>query len=80
MGPITFGISSPKGPQLLSSSYFQVAVTFGQLIKICEQPIPRNSLNEVKMYCLIIMKGIFLISSKVENKLNLRYKYVDFRP
>ena len=30
-GPITFGISSPKGPQLLGSSYFQVAVTFGQL-------------------------------------------------
>ena len=29
--PITFGISSPKGQQLLGSSYFRVAVTFGQL-------------------------------------------------
>ena len=65
--PVTFGISSPKGPQLSGSSYFQVAVTFGQLT--CEQSIPRNSLNEVntslkyfnprKMYYLIIMKDIF---------------------
>ena len=29
--PVTFEISSPKGPQLSGSSYFRVAVTFGQL-------------------------------------------------
>ena len=29
--PVTIGISSPEGPQLLGSSYFWVVVTFGQL-------------------------------------------------
>ena len=40
MAPVTFGISSPKGPQLSGSRYIRT-------VKICEQSIPRNSLNEV---------------------------------
>ena len=40
--PITFRISRPKGPLLSGSSYFQT-------VKVCEQSIPRNSLNEVNI-------------------------------
>ena len=40
--PITFRISRPKGPLLSGSSYFQT-------VKIREQSILRNSLNEVNI-------------------------------